>query len=299
MQPCVAVGAINNAGLVKERLQRELRILAGEGIEVRLEESPTGKLTFFFCRLTGFARCPYKKEDVPVIFRQYIASALSDLILGNWEQLLLQQIIRENYYYLEPAEQEIICRLARQYVNKGKNQGAESLCLFRRKSKILKRLLEFLRSHNQIVIEGFIRFRLKEYIRDLEEAVDRAVDDYLLEKEYREFVQLLQYFVEVQKPRFELVHVVLYPGGVFKLYNERKQQIRSDSLEEVFTHLVPGEINYEDLLFSVLVSLAPRQIVFHGRQSKEKPVLLKTIKSVFQGRVRECPGCFLCTEESR
>ncbi|MCL6449568.1 MAG: putative sporulation protein YtxC [Armatimonadetes bacterium] len=297
MQPWVAVGAINNAGLVKERLQRELRILAGEGIEVKLEESLTGKLTFFFCRLTDFARCPYKKEDVPVIFRQYIASALSDLILGSWEQLLLQQIIRENYYYFEPAEQEIIYRLALQYVNKGKNQGAESLCLLRRKNKILKRLLEFLRSQNQIVIEGFIRFRLKEYTRDLEEAVDRAVDDYLLEKEYREFVQLLQYFVEIQKPRLELVHVVLYPGGVFKLYNEQKQPITSDSLEEVFAHLVPGEINYEDLLFSVLVSLAPRQIVFHGRQSKEKPVLLKTIQSVFQNRVRECLGCSLCREE--
>lgn len=297
MQPCLAVGAINNVGLVKERLQRELKILAGEGIEVKLEESPTGKLTFFFCRLTGFARCPYKKEDIPVIFRQYIASALSDLILANWEQLLLQQIIRENYYYFEPQEQEIIYRLARQYINKGKNQGAENLYFLRRKSRILKRLLEFLSSHNQIVIEGFIRFRLKEYIRDLEEAVDRVVDDYLLEKEYREFVQLLQYFVEVQKPRLELVHVVLYPGGVFKLYNDQKQPIRSESLEEIFDHLVPGEINYEDLLFSVLVSLAPRQIIFHGRQSKEKPVLLKTIKSVFQDRVRECSGCPLCREE--
>ena len=297
MQPCVAVGAMNNVGLVKERLQRELRILAGEGIEARLEESPTGKLTFFVCRLTDFARCPYKKEDIPVIFKQYIASALSDLILGNWEQLLLQQIIRENYYFFEPQEQDFIYGLALQYINKGKNQGAESLCLLRRKSRILKRLLEFLRSHNQIVIEGFIRFRLKEYIQDLEEAVDRAVDDFLLEKEYREFVQLLQYFVEIQKPRLEIIHVVLYPGGVFKLYNEQKQLIRSESLEEIFDHLVPGEINYEDLLFSVLVSLAPRQIIFHRRPGEEKPLLLKTIQSVFEGRVRECPGCSLCTEE--
>lgn len=297
MMPYVTVGVINNAGLVKEKLQRELRILEGEGIKVKLEESPTGKLTFFFCRLADFSRCPYKKEDVPVIFKQYIASVLSDLILDNWERLLLQQIIRENYYYFEPAEQEIINRLALQYVNKGKNHSAESLCRLRRKSKILRRLLEFLRNQNQIVIEGFIRFRLKEYIGDLEEAVDKAVDEYLLEKEYREFIQLLQYFVEIQKPRLELIHVVLYPGGVFKLYNEQKQLLKSDSLEDIFDNLVPGEINYEDLLFSVLVSLAPRQIIFHVGKSLEAPVLLSAIKSVFSGRVRECSGCALCREE--
>lgn len=297
MLPYIAIGTINNADLVKERLQQEFKILAGEGITVKLEENPTGRLTFFFCRLADFARCPYKKEDVPVIFRQYIASALSDLILGNWERLLVQQIIRENYYYLEPEEQEVISHLACQYIDTGKKQGSESLCRWRRKNKILKRLLEFLRNNNQIVIEGFIRFRLKEYLKELEEVVDRAVDDYLLEKEYKQFIQLLQYFIEIQKPRLDLVHVVLYPGGVFKLYNEQKQVIKSESLEEIFAHLVPGEINYEDLLFSVLVSLAPRQIVFHAGNGQGAPVLLKTMKSVFNGRVRECPGCALCREK--
>ncbi len=298
MFPFIAVGAINNADLVKERLKREFKILEGEGIKVKLEESPTGKLTFFFCRLTDFAGCPYNQEDVPVIFRQYLASALSDLILGTWKRLLLRQIVRENYYYFEPEEQEIIYDLARQHINKGKNHDPDSLDHLRRKSKILKSLLDFLRHHNQIVIEGFIRFRLKEYIRDLEEAVEKAVDDYLLEKEYREFISLLQYFVEIQTPRVDLVHIVLYSGGVFKLYNEQKQLMKSDTLENIFGNLVPCEINYEDLLFSVLVSLAPRQVIFHAKERQEASLLLKTMKSVFHGRVQECSGCALCREES-
>jgi putative sporulation protein YtxC len=300
MNQCIAVGAMQNAELVKKRLQREFKILEGEGIKIRLEENPpAGKLTFFFCWLADFTRCPYKKEDIPVIFKQYIAGALADLILEQWERQLLQQIIREKYFYFEPAEKEIIYQLALRYIDKGIYRSADELLCFCWKSKIFKKLLEFLRTHNQIVIEGFIRFRLKEYKRDLEEAAEKAVDDYLLEKEYKEFIQLLQYFIEIRKSRVDLLHVVFSTDRVFKLYNEQKQVIKSDSLEDIFDHLTPREIKSEDILFSILISLAPRQVIFHVRESKEAPVVLKTMKSIFDGRIQECTGCALCRQEDR
>jgi len=296
MVHCVAVGAMENTNLVREKLVKEFKILEGEGISVKLEENPKGNLTFFLCWLTDFTNCPYKEEDIPVVFKQYIAYALADLILSHWEQLILKQILRENYYFFGSEEQKAIYCLALEYINKGKSLDTENLCRVRRKSKILKKLLEFLGYHNQIIIEGFIRFRLKEYIKGLQEAVDKAVDDYLLEKEYAEFIQLLQYFIEIQKSRINLIHIVVYSGGIFKLYNEQKEIIKSDSLEEIFSNPVQCEINYEDILFSILISLAPRQIIFHTGGGNNVRVLLNTLKKVFCGRVQECMGCDLCIQ---
>jgi putative sporulation protein YtxC len=292
--PYIAVGAIHHIDKVREKLRRELALLEREGVKVRLEENPAGKVTFFFCRLDN-SGCPWRKnEDIFLFFRQYLAAALAELILDDYERLLLRRIIRENYYYLEIREQEIVYRLAAKAARK---EGGKFLRAGRgqRQGVILKNLLDFLHQNNQIVIEGFIRFRLKEYIEDLEEAVEKAVDDYFLDKEYREFIGLLRYFVEIQKPRLDLVHVVHSSQGVFGLYNEQQQPIRCDSLREVFAGAGQGEVNGEDLVFGVLVSLAPREIIVHYPQrGNGGSVFLKTIKIVFRGRVRVCRGCYLC-----
>lgn len=296
MHPCFAVGAINHVDRVRERLQQELATLEGEGVKVKLEEAPTGKATFFFFRLDGSGRRLCKGVDTYALFRQCLAAALSDLILSNWEHLLLRQIIRENYFYFELREQEVIYRLAVKELKK--NDGGFLIGgRGQRERKILKKLLDFFRQHDQIVIEGFIRFRLKEYIKDLEEAVEKAVDDYLLEREYREFIQLLRYFVEIQKPRIDLIHVVLIPGRLYGLYDEHGEPLKSENLKEVIDGLGQGEIDYEDLLFSILVSLAPREIVVHPGKKSGGSVFLKTLKNVFRSRVRVCSGCVLCTEE--
>lgn len=296
MVHCIAVGVAENTDLVKNKLMQEFKILEGEGIKVKLEENVKGNLTFFLCWLTDSSNCLYKKEDIPAIFKQYIACALADLILSQWEQLILKQILRENYYYFGSEEQKTIFCLTLEHINREQGLDTEDLSRVRRKSRILKKLLEFLRYHNQIIIEGFIRFRLKEYTKSLHKAVDKAVDDYLQEKEYMEFIHLLQYFIEIRKPHINLIHIVLHSGGIFRLYNEQKQIIKSDNLEEIFGNLAQCEVNYEDILFSVLISLAPRQIIFHTGRGNNVRILLNTLKKVFCGRVQECAGCDLCIQ---
>ena len=58
-------------------------------------------------------------------------------------------------------------------------------------------------------MEGFIRFRLKDYIEELKYIIDGSVDELLIDREYNEFIKLLRYFVEIQEPKVEEVHVLL------------------------------------------------------------------------------------------
>ncbi|MCL6634909.1 MAG: putative sporulation protein YtxC [Peptococcaceae bacterium] len=294
MAQTISIGATQHIDLLKARLGRALRLFEGEGLKVELEESPAGKFTFLACRVAPCGECGYTGEDARAILKHHLADVISDAILNHWEDGLLRSIIRENYYYFNDEEKKSIYNYALRHIN-GEGEGCRNtIHWLGRKSRIAQKVLEFLRHNDRIIIDGFIRFRLKEYVGELREAADRAVDDFLMEREYREFIQLLKYFVEIQEPRIEVVHVLIRPGGKFRLFDGKFQPVKSDYLEGFAVDLVDSEINYEDLLISALITLSPKSIILHCKDGPGPPAMLETIKSVFTGRVAECKGCHLC-----
>ena len=298
MAQTISIGATQHIGMLKARLGRELELFARDGLKVVMEENQAGKFTFLACRVSLNGRSEYSEEDSQVILKHFIAEIISDIILNHWGDILLKDIIRENYYYLCDEEKDLIFDYATRHVKRGGDSWS-SVGRINRKSLVLQKLLDFLHSNNSIVIDGFIKFRLKEYIYELREAADKAVDDFLMEREYREFIQLLKYFVEIQEPKIEIVHVLIRAGGTFNLFNERMKPIKSDYMESTILNLVDNEINYEDLLISALITLAPKKIRLHYLNADRQSATLETIKSVFTGRVMECPGCNLCASSMK
>ena len=51
-------------------------------------------------------------------------------------------------------------------------------------------------------------FRLQSYEQELREMAEYAVDEFMLDQQYEEFVSLLKYFVYFQEPKMPLVHVI-------------------------------------------------------------------------------------------
>lgn len=136
-----------------------------------------------------------------------------------------------------------------------------------RKAKIYRKTFEYLQENREIILRGFVRFRLKEYWNHLSEAVEAGIDEYLEEKQYQEFVELLRYFISNQETNYNVVHVVPAPGN-FLLYDEASQPIHLEQLDAVFS-LSEQKCREEDYLISALVTLAPKQIVFHLAEDKQ------------------------------
>ncbi|MCL5045478.1 MAG: putative sporulation protein YtxC [Actinobacteria bacterium] len=296
MQP-ISIGAAESIDAIRERLALEFRPLEDEGIRFSIDESNRGPLTFLGCNLKPGKMTRYSNEDLKVLFKHYVANAISDVIVSQWEKNLLKKIIRGNYYYFDKDEQEIVFNNADR--NLDASDQSEVLYKVTRKSRILHKLLDYLDLSNEFVIEGFITFRLKDYMEELEDAVDRAVDDFLMEREYREFIRLLKYFVEFQEPRLDEVHVIMKPGGTFKLVDAQNNSINNEYLEEFVVEMVESEINYEDLLISALITIAPSHIHLHCVSTEERDESVETIKSVFSDRVTFCTGCHLCLPEMK
>ena len=295
MQASFSIGARENIELLRSKLDTEFALLQVDGIRINCEQTPTGGLTFLGYNIADYGNSNYSEEETRVIFKHYIANVVSDLILNNWERVLLLDIIRQNYYYFTADEQQMIFQIALKHLNHGIESDDDTFVEYlSRKSLVLQKLLEYLQSNDRLIIEGFIKFRLKDYLQELYSITDKAVDEYMMEKEYKEFIRLLKYFVEIQEPRLELVHVLLQPSGCFKLLDGNKRNISSDYLDGFIIESDEPEINYEDLLVSALITIAPTAIVLHFQSNRHSMKATETIKSVFGDRVTYCEGCSIC-----
>ncbi|MHB1420994.1 MAG: putative sporulation protein YtxC [Bacillota bacterium] len=294
MKNSICIGSTRHIDWLHEKLNApEIQLLQQE-FSVELQVDHIGDFSFLLCQASG--NNDHKSiQETETNFRKYVARVLALLIVERWEQQLLNNIIKNSFYYFNEEERKQIFSRASEIVDELER---ENLPDKRRLEYITNRIAGYLEEEVQedtmLIVEGFLRFRLKDYVAQLEEGVDQAVDEYLMEKEYHEFIRLLKYFVDIQEPRVEKVHVVLRPSGVFQLFDGDENIIDNEYLEGFVVDLVDSEINYEDLLISALITIAPRKVILHFSDHSNLHSTVNTIKNVFLERVTTCPGCAKC-----
>ncbi|OUM96197.1 MAG: hypothetical protein A9Z00_07685 [Thermobacillus sp. ZCTH02-B1] len=165
----------------------------------------------------------------------------------------------------------------------------------RRKRHIAEELLAYLQERPSLHLEGYITFRLDKYWEELAETTEAAVGEFVSDRQYREFVGLLNEFVCRQQPRVPGVHLVLKADGGFALYDEAFRPMEpagSGMIAPEFAGILDEDLNVEDMVVSCLLAISPREITLHARDS-ELPVV-RTIGAIFAGRVTLCAGCRSC-----
>lgn len=223
-----------------------------------------------------------------------VSSALADYIIKEYEEKLIFRIINSNYCYFNSMEKREIFKIAVYAIKSTEKNFLNSLFQIRRRNIIIRKLLDYYQAANDLILDGFVNFRLKEYMKDLEEIVDKAVDEFLMEREYKEFIRLLRYFVDIQEPKFNTIHVIAGYDDKYVLLNENKKEITNECIQEFMNDISNEEINYDDLLVSSLITMAPRKIIIHGAKNFRNKELLETIKNVFWEKAFMCTSCELC-----
>lgn len=288
---CLCIGVNDCAESVKEYITNELEKLNKLSINCTVIDSvDLDGSTSVICTINQEEK--YTPEYEQLILS--ISNGLADYIIKEYEEKLILRIINSNYCYFNSAEKKEILRLALLIIKNDDKNFLNSLFQIRRKNIIIRKLVDYFESSNKVILDGFVNFRLKDYIKDLEEIVDKAVDEFLTEREYKEFIRLLRYFVDIQEPKFNVIHVLAGYDDKYILLDENKKEITNECIQEFMNDIPEGEINYDDLLVSSLITMAPKKVVIHGANSFRNKELLETIKNVFWGKAIICPDCELC-----
>ena len=283
----------NNDEKIKNHIFSELESIRKEDINITHEEYTDGDTVFIRCGLKeGFMAKimePRTYEDL----KYSLAEILCEVIINNYESKILKKIIKEYYLYLTEYERNQIYEATIKILaaEDGYKEGIYSQT---RRTRIIRNILNYLNAENMIIIDGFVNFRLNDYIKDLSEIVEKAVEDYITEREYNEFIKLLRYFVEIQDCKINTVNIVPAEKGGYLLIDSKKSPINCECFEELKAEIGDNDISYDDLLISTLITIAPNKIIIHNCEGFKNKELFKTINNVFFDRTETCTGCDLC-----
>ncbi|EJW16498.1 putative sporulation protein YtxC [Paenibacillus alvei] len=277
-----------DAVTLTDLLQQELSDLHKQPNGVEFQQWSEGQTAWITCRgiLPGF-QLSTQGQDV----WNKAAKAVAEFILSHKERLLLASLIEKDSKYNE-VERRKIEEYCQQLLNGGDESGS-SESRRRRKGKLTRALRRYLEDHTDLNVEGFIQFRLRHYLSELREVVDYAIDEYVLERQYQEFIGLLKYFVFIQETKIPLAHLMHKGGHEFTLLDEDLQPLEPKHvMNGMVVEMIDYDMEMEDMIVSTLINVSPQNIIIHTREPDSQ--VIKTIQQIFESRVHVCVLCNSC-----
>lgn len=223
----------------------------------------------------------YKEENIDK-FINIVADIITEAIIEFYQDKILKRIINVNYFYFEELERKIILENCREFT---KQEGEEI------KETVFMGVKNYILEHRNIVLEGVANFRINEYIKILDNIVDMAVNKYIIEKEYREFINLLKVYVNSTESKTDILHLI-YTNGESILLDKDKNIIQIDYNLNNAKYLSDITFSSNDIALNTLLSLLPKKIEVHIINIEDE--FINTLKLIFENRVRICTSCNIC-----
>ncbi|KUO76054.1 MAG: hypothetical protein APF77_09590 [Clostridia bacterium BRH_c25] len=291
----VAIGECENAEIIKAEIYRQFDEAKKDGIDVVYEDYYVGSALFISCGIKDNLLSRITDKRSYEEFKYILSKALTEVIIGHYEMRLLRKITKANFFYLSDRERASVMDNACKLLNDEKMMQSGGFYKATRRSRILRSILEYLEAENEFNIDGFVNFRLNLYINELNETIERALEIFVAEREYNEFIKLLRYFVEIQECKIEAVHLFQSKDGRYLLYDENKNRISSEYFDELRSEILDETINYDDLLISTMITISPKRITIHDIEAFKNKELIQTIMNVFTERITICSNCDMCS----
>ena len=246
----------------------------GENIEIK-EEKINDR---FFLKFYN----EYKDEN----FYNNLSIFITEIIIEYYLKDMILKEVFMNYVNFNREEKIEIVQLA--YKNLYSEEG-----ITKERELIFKEVYDYISVTNMMLIDGFVSFRLKSMDEIINQIIKRSIDEFSAVKEYREFINILQYFVDIQEPKIDLVNVIM-ENEEYKLYDKDNNKIDGDFLKDIINELSEDGINKEDILISSLITIAPKHVIIHATEEHKNDEIVGIIQNVFMENVDFCKGCELC-----
>lgn len=218
----------------------------------------------------------YTGQEEDAFFYE-ISNLLTECVFLFYKDRFLSRILNYHYFYFDAEERKEIA----------------SLCLDAPEDfhVIWPRFLTYLLENKSIVLDGFVNFRLGEYQKKLEERLDACVSQYVVNREYTEFIDMLHMYIHSKPAETDMLHLI-YANGESILVDKHKKVVSIS--DNTFSAKYMSDISFSsnDFALNTLLTLLPEHLEIHLIDEEDE--FIQTLLLIFDGRVSICRNCALC-----
>lgn len=206
-----------------------------------------------------------------------IAQEITNLIMDVIKDSFLKEYIYKQYKDTYPNEEEDIYLFSLELIKQKEYIIRQS---------IYSKIYNYILRNNYINIDGFVKFRMKEFMKYISGIADSALEEYLINKDQEEFISVLKYFIDIQEEKIDLIRIHIMSDNSFVLYDKYGNKIDNIDNEDLINLAIKENLNYEDFLISTLLTLCPKEIeILDDLKSNSSREIIKMIKAIFVNRV--------------
>lgn len=219
-------------------------------------------------------------------FLNILSNIISDCILVFFEPFLIKRSLNFNYFYFDNFEKKLIEENCYSYISSNEDDTLKF-----RKDEIWPNVLKYISENKAMVLDGFVNFRLDNYLETIDDIVDYSVNKYIVEKEYTEFINLLKLYIDSKNSETDLVHLIYTNGESILLDNRQNIISLTDNIFEA-KYLSDISFSSNDYALNALLTLLPKRIELHIIGFEDD--FINTLKLVFGPRIFICKECNIC-----
>ena len=194
----------------------------------------------------------------------------------------IKKVIKEKYYYTNSDEIEQILGLTYSII-KGNNDheklGKDLIPL----ELLYSLFMEDLLNTSTIHYDSIVKFRLNEFKEQLLDSVGLAIDEFKLEEDHQDFVDILRKYIANKKSTYSEIHIL--QGTEFSFFKSNGDRFSKMELRRIMYKepLYIVGLDVDELNLAPLIAIAPHKINIYGDNPSEPKTL--TVINVFQERV--------------
>jgi putative sporulation protein YtxC len=259
-------------------------------------ENPVDSVQWELSREDGFIRCQFPLGPEPQhkkIYCDRVGRVLAEYTLSEQEPSMLRNLFHSRFGLKDVVEMDALIAEAVTLLDGEPDIGDTWMGRGRERriQKLTSRFSLYLENHERLHLDGFLRFRLRDYRAEVQEAAETAIEERLMERQYQEFMALLKSMVEWQETRTSAVHVLHSGGHAFRLLDEEMRPLEQEIIEAgglgLREELVQEEQEEESLVVSRLLAASPRQLFIHTSEPESQ--VIRTIIGIFGDRAALFP----------
>ena len=218
-------------------------------------------------------------------FLNNVSSILSYAITNYYEPKIIQDIINMNYFYFSTIDKKRIYNICLTTIDYSYSISMLQL--------ISNEFYKYFSDNKYAILDGFVNFKLKDYIKELDVFIDMCVNKYIIDTEYNEFISLLQSYIQSTPCSSDTIHL-LYLDHESKLFDSSYKEIKYDL--DFFNNKYVSDISfsYNDFALNTLLTLLPQKLYIHLLSKEDE--FISTLKQIFKDRFLICNQCNFCSK---